>query len=242
MAFIFDKLGTFSYCVKTELITGTENNVVPLTKTLNLYQKMRFSKADNIRIKRLKVTYKPRTGTLGKGRIEAWVKDNRIDSETDDAIINRCVFGAEENATITWESCVWLAKCDLGNLENPPLVFEMELTECNMTAGYSIGRVHIVVEITASETMDRFIFRAPTLIVGNDPLAIKGVTHGSSFITKRKDAKMIGVSSDNSTPKLLGQAHEAPERVRLRSVAQDTIRSHSARYLPRRLNSIRSSD
>ncbi|DBA36941.1 TPA_asm: P3 [Artemisia alphacytorhabdovirus 2] len=229
MSSLFGKNGTVSYTIKSNIITGTENNVVSLTKSLNLYQKVKLLNAENVRIKHLKVVYKPRTGPLGQGTIDAWVRDNRIDGDLSDPIINRCRFSATEHAVLTWESCVWLAKSDLTNSDHPPIVFEMELSECNMTAGHSIGMVSIVVEISASETMTKFLFKQPTLTLGEDQLAIKSQGYGNGFLTKRKDVKRIGESSIPRLQEITRTSNEAPEKTRLRSVASESLRSRSMR-------------
>ncbi|DBA36949.1 TPA_asm: P3 [Artemisia alphacytorhabdovirus 3] len=234
MSFLFGGIGTISYAVKSNLITGSDNNVVSLTKSLNLYQKIRFMKAENVRIKRLKVVYKPRTGPIGTGNIEAWVRDNRIDGDITDPVINRCEFSATENAVITWESSVWLAKSDLDNTDNPPLVFGMELSSCNMNPGFSIGKITIIVEITASETMDRFLYKAPTLTVGQDPLLIRSKSIGSGFITKRTGTSIQGKEQGPDGQFESRKIEDVPNKARLRGVAKSSLGSQSARF-PKRM-------
>ncbi|WNK12386.1 MAG: 4b protein [Coriander cytorhabdovirus 1] len=230
MSNMFVGAGTTSFTMKTELIVGSENNVMSLTRSLNLFQKLKFAGSDNVRIKHLRVTYKPRTGTRGKGRIEAWVKDNRIDGDMDDPVINRCVFDATETAQISWESCIWLAKSDIDNSTNPPIVFELELTECNMTAGYSVGKVIVVVTISASKTMDKFLYRPPTLTLSSDPTATKGIGFGSEFNTKRKGliTGSIKESSDD------GSVLRDRMKDDLKAAAENSLRSKSLRFPSKR--------
>nr|QBS46640.1 movement protein [Raspberry vein chlorosis virus] len=200
MAFMFNGTGTVSYTVKFELITGSEHNVISLTRSLNVFQRIKFSKAENVRIKNLRISYKPRTGTQGKGRMDMIVRDNRIDADMDDPIINRCEASASEKAVITWSSCIWLAKSDLSDSEDPPILFEIELSECNMRPGYSIGRFAVLVELSAAMNMDGFIHRAPTLAIGDDTPAVRGIQYGQEFVRKQIKGKPLRTISGTPAP------------------------------------------
>nr|UIG55361.1 movement protein [Cytorhabdovirus fragariarugosus] len=172
--------GTVSYKIKTELIAGTDNNIVGLTRSLNLFQMFTLRSAENIRISRMRVLYKPRTGHLGSGMINAMVKDNRIDADLGDQIIHQTDFPAGATADITWTASMWLAKSDLQQRE-PPLVFEMELTECNITAGFSVGSVTIVIDVTGSKTMDRFHYKAPIATIRDDVIRSNALLSDKKF-------------------------------------------------------------
>nr|DAF42434.1 TPA_asm: P3 [Suaeda salsa virus 1] len=172
-------VGLYSYKVTSELITGEETNVVSLTKKLNLFQQVSFINAKNVRIKNLTVKYSPRTGTLGTGKVLALVRDNRIDGDISNQIINEFEFRAEDEMTANWSSCIWLLKSEFMSNRDPPLTFEMEVTECNMTSGRSLGLVVVIVEISASNSMDRFQYKSPYAKISTNP-AIRGIGNSGS--------------------------------------------------------------
>ncbi|QBS46632.1 movement protein [Raspberry vein chlorosis virus] len=236
MTFMFNGTGTVSYSVKFELITGSENNAISLTRSLNLFQRIKFAKAENVRIKNLRITYKPRTGTKGKGRIDMLVRDNRIDADMDDPIINRCDILASRKAVITWSSCIWLAKSDLNESEDPPIMFEIELSECNMRPNYSIGRSVINVELSASMNMDGFVHRAPTLAIGDDTPTVRGIQNGQEFILKHLKGKSVQAIEGGATRRTNDKDEETKVHLRedaLNRTSSSSSRSSVAKKFPR---------
>nr|DAF42380.1 TPA_asm: P3 [Allium chinense virus 1] len=209
---------SFSYKVQTEVRTGIENNIVPLTKKLNFFQKIWFVKEENIRIRKITLSYLPRTGTLGSGTIRAVVIDNRIDPDIDDRIINEMSFAAGDKMNATWSSCVWLPKSDFMNKTDPPILFEMELSSCNLTAGYSVGRMTIVVEITASDGMERFVMSRPIARISANPF-INPMSTSSRFDMKEVESALkkplersvsqISLQRQIGKDLLVRRAHEA---------------------------------
>ncbi|WNB40282.1 putative movement protein [Plumbago necrotic spot associated virus] len=189
--------GLYSYVLKSEVVTGGDMNVISLTKKLNLFQKISLINAKNVRIKNLRISYLPRTGTLGTGKITATVRDNRIDGDMGSQVINELTFSAEDAMVANWCSCIWLPKSEFTSNRDPPITFEMELTECNMMAGCSIGFIVIVVDITASDSMDRFIYKQPTAQILDNPALKGGALKGSrSFrITDKTGTKAVEEAS-----------------------------------------------
>ncbi|UTQ50530.1 MAG: movement protein [Pastinaca cytorhabdovirus 1] len=209
---------SFSYKVQTEVRTGVENNIIPLTKRLNFFQKMLFVKEENIRIRKITLSYLPRTGTLGSGQIRAVVIDNRIDPDLDDRVINELSFDAGDKMNATWSSCIWLPKSDFVSKVDPPILFEMELSECNLTAGYSVGRMTIVVEITASEGMEKFTMSRPIARISANPF-IPTTSHSARFDVKQiessanrsltRSVSYRALPEPTSKDRLIMKAHEA---------------------------------
>ncbi|DBA36964.1 TPA_asm: P3 [Cardamine alphacytorhabdovirus 1] len=209
---------SFSYKVQSEVRTGVENNIIPLTKKLNFLQKMWFVKEENIRIRKVTLAYLPRTGTLGSGQIRALVIDNRIDPDLDDRVVNEMSFSAGDKMNATWSSDVWLPKSDFVNKTDPPILFEMELSACNLTAGYSVGRMTIVVEITASDGMERFAMSKPVAKISANPFMLPGV-QSARFDVKSVEAAIrrpmlkplqkTDDQSESNKDRLIVKAHEA---------------------------------
>lgn len=217
--------GTISYTIKSEIITGTDNSVVSLTRSLNLFNRIHLTGVNNVRIKRLKLIYKPRTGSRGKGKLKICMKDNRIDGDLDDPVINRCVLDATDQATLTWESCIWLSKSDFARSADPPLVLEMEVSECNMNAGYSIGQMIITVDLTSSKSMDRFVFKNPTLSIGDKGFATR-ITHQDPSVRQEGEYGISrSISYRESTPRIA----DSLDLEGLKEKARHSIGSTSAR-------------
>ncbi|QRX38978.1 putative movement protein [Chrysanthemum yellow dwarf virus] len=164
---------TISYKVEAEVRTGADNNVVPLTKKFSLFQKMNYLMERNVRIRNLNLIYRPRTGSRGKGIIKASIIDNRIDPDLDDRVINMIEFDATQQMNANWSSLVWLPKSEFINTRDPPIICELELTECNLTAGYSVGHVTLVVEISASDGMEKFTYKNPTAKLQRNPYTLR---------------------------------------------------------------------
>ncbi|DBA37017.1 TPA_asm: P3 [Ficus alphacytorhabdovirus 1] len=211
--------GTISFKIKTELIAGSENNVISLTKKMNLFESIAMRSVDNIRVKMLRVIYRPRTGLRGAGKIHARVKDNRVDGDIADQVIHQMEFCAGSAANLEWSSSMWFAKTDL-NQPEPPLILEMELSECNMMSGFSIAQIIIIVELTGATNIERFTYKTPRATIKSDPIAANAALDRSNSFSTR-DMRVALTASEEP---------DASEEVkRLRSVARDTIRSQSSR-------------
>nr|UUF95176.1 P3 protein [Alfalfa dwarf virus] len=221
------RVGSTSYTLDKELVVGAENGEVPLTKTLSLFQRATMLNAKNYRIKQLRFIYKPRTGSLGEGTIETRVKDNRIDSRISDPVINRFRFDASASADLKWESSFWIPKDDFKSGTKAPIILETDVLECNLQEGYSIGMLSIVVSVSASDTMDNFIYRRPSAEIREDPFKILAVGGSSSA-----QAKFVQTPVQRMITHEPKEASEDAEmKSHLRAIARDSVGSRSSRMV-----------
>ncbi|DBA37217.1 TPA_asm: P3 [Utricularia alphacytorhabdovirus 1] len=206
----------FRYKLSSEVIVGDDNALMTLTKRLNIFQRAWYFKKEevNVRIQNIGLTYNPRTGTLGSGKIIARIVDNRIDPDQGDRTINEMEFDASEKMTASWSSCIWLPKEEFINPIDPPVILEMSLIECNMTAGHSVGRMVIRVEVVASESMDKFIFKAPTARITKDPYSI-AASSSQRFAIKEcsSNRDRVELKRSASTSKVVARHSALGDRV-----------------------------
>ncbi|AJG39188.1 4b protein [Wuhan Insect virus 6] len=176
---------TFRDTVKYELVVSENGGVVSLTKRLNFFREWMTKGHDNVRIKNLIVKYNSRAGPLGSGTIITRVRDNRIDSdlsESSDNTLCTAEFPVSESVILRWESNVWLYKGDLNNVDNPPLIFEIDLVACNMTLGNSVGQFAITCEMAFSKVMDKIRYKNPSAkLLDTSSVKGKNIEHITKF-------------------------------------------------------------
>ncbi|UTN00443.1 putative movement protein [Hyptis latent virus] len=192
--------GSYTYTVKSEIVAEGDNSV-PLTKRLNILQRVATFGAENLRIRSMVFVYKSRLGSRGKGVITASIYDNRVDPDLGNPVISRIDFPAESDINTTWESPVWFAKSDLRNASNPPLILDMNIAECNVLPGFSLGCYKLVVTIITAPYMERVIYKRPTATITTNATLIddEDVINQYKVRTEIKGKKIQTLDNSSNT-------------------------------------------